>query len=244
MGSSSIILSSGSTVLFKHNTASGQGGAIYADTCTLGKNVVKHNNPALHPDDWGVNITFIDNQLTSGQANAIYVDSVQSFDNSFNDTFCWNGWFYMNSSEFQENCNSRLRSSPTYVNYTGPLNYTIDQFDSLDSVIQLTVHDIWGNDITDPDKILVEFINGPAYTYDQPSTLSSPILVDCSSDYTNQSSLLYIHPLQFPVIRLTIHFRRCDDQVYCGCKLYYGIKTIKLIDCVVEWTCIVNISWA
>ena len=109
-----------------------------ADTCTLGKNVVKHNNPALHPDDWGVNITFIDNQLTSGQANAIYVDSVQSFDNSFNDTFCWNGWFYMNSSEFQENCNSRLRSSPTYVNYTGPLNYTIDQFDSLDSVIQLT----------------------------------------------------------------------------------------------------------
>ena len=49
-----------------------------ADTCTLGKNVVKHNNPALHPDDWGVNITFIDNQLTSGQANAIYVDSVQS----------------------------------------------------------------------------------------------------------------------------------------------------------------------
>ena len=192
-----------------------------ADTCTLGKNVVKHNNPALHPDDWGVNITFIDNQLTSGQANAIYVDSVQSFDNSFNDTFCWNGWFYMNSSEFQENCNSRLRSSPTYVNYTGPLNYTIDQFDSL-----------------------VEFINGPAYTYDQPSTLSSPILVDCSSDYTNQSSLLYIHPLQFPVIRLTIHFRYVIAPDIMHCKLYYGIKTIKLIDCVVEWTCIVNISWA
>ena len=214
VGSSSIILNNGSTLLFKNNTASGQGGAIYADTCTLGQNVVKHSNPTLHPDDWGVNITFIGNQLTSGQANAIYVDSVQSFDDSFNDTFCWNGWFYINGSGFQENCNSQLRSSPTYVNYTGPFNYTISAGDSLRYRIQLTVYDIWGNDITELDKILIEIINGPAQTYYQPSTLSSPILVDCSSDYTNQSSLLYIHPLQFPVIRVTIHFHRCDDQVH------------------------------
>ena len=219
VGSSSIILSSGSTLLFEHNTALVQGGAIYADTCTLTQTglddcIFKHSNPALHPDDWGVNITFIGNQLTSGQANAIYVDSVQSFDNSFNDTFCWNGWFYMNSSEFQENCNSQLRSSPTYINYTGSFNYTIDQGNSLQYVIQLTVHDIWGNDITDLDKILVEIISGPAYTYEQPSTLSSPIEVDCYSDYTNQSSLLYIHPFQFPVIRVTIHF----DQCYGGLR--------------------------
>ena len=79
VGSSSIILNTGSTLLFKHNTASGQGGAIYADTCTLSQSgfcFFKHVNSSLHPDDWGVNITFIDNQLTTGQANAIYIDSV------------------------------------------------------------------------------------------------------------------------------------------------------------------------
>ena len=68
MGPSYIILNTGSTFLFKHNTASGQGGAIYADTCTLDQVgledcVFKHSNPLLDPDDWGVNITFIDNQL-------------------------------------------------------------------------------------------------------------------------------------------------------------------------------------
>ena len=228
MGSSSIILNNGSMILFKHNTVSGQGGAIYADICTLGQTgycVVKHSNPALHPDDWEVNITFIDNRLTSGQANAIYVDSIQSFENSFNDTFCWNGWFYMNSSWFPENCISQLRSIPTYINYAGPFNYTIYRWDSLQYVIQLTVHDIWDNDITDPDKILVEFINGPAYTYTysykdihQPSTLSSPILVDCSSQSTNQSSLLYVHPFHFPGFAVTIHFKQCGDQ-YCRCSI-------------------------
>ena len=201
MGSSSITLNNGSTLLFKQNTASGQGGAIYADTCALGQTrledcIVKHSNPALHPDDWGVNITFIDNRLASGQANAIYLDSVQSGNMCLNSTFCWKGWFYTNTSGFQEDCNSQLSSNPTYVNYTGPFNYTISaDDDSLDSVIQLTVHDIWGNEIIDPDKILVEFINGPAYTFDQPSTLSSTLQIDCSSEYTNQSSLLYIHPL-------------------------------------------------
>ena len=201
VGSSSITLNNGSTLLFKQNTASGQGGAIYADTCALGQTrledcIVKHSNPALHPDDWGVNITFIDNRLASGQANAIYLDSVQSGNMCLNSTFCWKGWFYTNTSGFQEDCNSQLSSNPTYVNYTGPFNYTISaDDDSLDSVIQLTVHDIWGNEIIDPDKILVEFINGPAYTFDQPSTLSSTLQIDCSSEYTNQSSLLYIHPL-------------------------------------------------
>ena len=55
VGSSSIILNTGSTLLFKHNTASGQGGAIYADTCTLSQSVefcvFKHINSSLHPDD-------------------------------------------------------------------------------------------------------------------------------------------------------------------------------------------------
>ena len=48
MGSSSIIVSNSSAILFKHNIVLEQGAAIYADTCTLGQTrfcFVKHSNP-------------------------------------------------------------------------------------------------------------------------------------------------------------------------------------------------------
>ena len=151
VGSSFIILSSGSTLLFEHNTASGQGGAIYADTCILGQTgfcIVKHINPALLPDDWGVNITFTDNQLTTHQAGAIYVNSVQSYDiwsNSFQKTFCWKGWFYCG---VEGDCTGHLSSGPAYVKFTGPLNYSIYPGESLAFAVQLIVYDIWGTDIS------------------------------------------------------------------------------------------------
>ena len=166
-----------------------------------------------------MNITFIDNRLTSGQANAIYIDSVQSYDkqpNSFCGTFCWNGWFYINNLGVKEKCTRQLRSGPAYYRY-GSLDYTIDSGDSLHDQVQLTIHDAWGNDITDPDKISIEFISGTAFTHNQPSTLSSTIHVNCSNNYTNESSLLHIHPFQFPATRVTIHFHRCDD-LFCGCS--------------------------
>ena len=50
-------------------------------------------------------------------------------------------------------------------------------------------------------------------------TLSSPIKVDCSTDYTNQTSLLFIHPFQFPVISITVHFKHCDSP-QCFCSRY------------------------
>ena len=156
VGSSSIILNTGSTLLFNHNTASGQGGAIYADTCTLSQNescVFEHSNPSLHPDDWSVNITFIDNKLRTGQTNAIFIDSVQSFDKwpySFSKMFCWEGWYYRNNLGAKEICSTQLRSGPAYVRYDS-LDYTIEPGDTLNYI--LAVHDIWGRKITDPDKI-------------------------------------------------------------------------------------------
>ena len=86
---------------------------------------------ALHPENWGVNVTFIDNKLTSNQPNAIYVDSIQSniWSDSFKRTFCWKGWFYKN----QHGCNAVLRSGPAYVNFTGPYNLTIYPGDSIES---------------------------------------------------------------------------------------------------------------
>ena len=214
VGSSSIIVNNGSAILFKHNTVLEQGAAIYADTCTLGQTrfcFVQHSNPVLRPDDWGVNVTFIDNKLISSQPNAIYVDSIQSniWPDSFNRTFCWKGWFY------QFDCSTELRSGPAYVTCNlGPLNYntvTIYPGHSIENIIQLTVYDIWANDILkDANKILLEAINGPAYVDDMPNTISSPIKVDCSTDYTNQTSLMFIHPFQFPVIPITVQFERCD----------------------------------
>ena len=217
VGSSSIILNTGSTLLFNHNTASGQGGAIYADTCTLSQNefcVFKHSNPSLHPNDWGVNINFIDNKLRTGLTNAIFIDSVQSFDKwpySFSKMFCWEGWYYRNNLGAKEICSTQLRFGPAYVRYDS-LDYTIESGDTLNYI--LAVHDIWGREITDPDKIPIEFINGPAFTLDQLSTLPSQILANCSDNHTNQSSLLYIHPLQFPAIRVTIHFQQCSNSYF------------------------------
>ena len=101
------------------------------------------------------------------------------------------------------------RDSPAYVRYYR-FNYRIESGGTLNHT--RAVHDIWGRNIKVPDKILIEFINGPAFTLDQLSTLSSKILGNCSDNYTNQSSLLYIHPLQFSAIRVTIHFRQCSPS--------------------------------
>ena len=227
VNSSSIILNTGSSLLFKYNTASGQGGAIYADTCTIDQAgledcIFKHSNPSLHSDDWGVSISFIDNQQTTiyydvRQTNAIYVDSVKSynmFSNPSNSTFCWKGWSY-SSYEDDDDCTSELSSGPAYFIYTGPLNYTVSSGDYLTDIIQnhLTVYDIWGIDITDPDKIIVEIISGYAYMYGQPSTLSSNIRIDCYNFY--HSSLLYVYPLQFSSVAITVHFDRCNKVRIC-----------------------------
>ena len=218
MGSSSIILNTGSTLLFKDNIASGQGGAIYADTCTLGQTgledcVFKHSNPSLHPDDWGVNVTFINNRLMpSGHAIAIFVELIQSYNimpNSFSSTFCWTGWSYN-----IHGCTSQLRSSAVYLNYTGSLNYTINSGDSLQDIMQLKVRDLWGNDVTDPEEILVVVVSGLVHIIGLPGTIKSSIWVDCSSDYDTEPSLLYIHPLQFPVVPVTVYFHQCGSQRY------------------------------
>ena len=214
-----IIVSKGSTLLFKHNTASRLGGAIYVESCTVGlagfdNCFIRHTNSALHPDDWGINVTFIDNQLGTGRVNAIYMDLVKSC--SSGDTFCWRGWWYESSSGFEVNCINQLASGPAYVNYTGPLNYTIYPGGYLDNS-QFGVYDVWNNDITDQERILLEVINGSAFVQQQ-NMLSSPIGVDCSSDYTSQSSLLYIHPPnQFPGVTVTINFKQCDypECGYC-----------------------------
>ena len=232
VNSSFIILNTGSSLLFQYNTASGQGGAIYADTCTIDQAgledcIFKHSNPSLHPDDWGVSISFVDNQQTikfydEQETNAIYVDSVKSynmFSNPSNSTFRWTGWSY--SYDDDDDCTSELSSGPAYFIYTGPLNYTVSSGDYLTDIIHnLTVYDIWGIDITEPDKIMVEIVSGNAYMtmYDQlqRSTLSSSIWIDCYN--LHDSSLLYVYPLQFSSVAITVYFDRCKVSICEHCE--------------------------
>ena len=217
VGSSSIILNTGSTLLFKHNTALDQGGAIFADTYTLsqsGSCVFKHINSSLHPDDWGVSVTFIDNQLTNRQANAIYINSGQLFVGS---NFCWKGWSYFASSGVKDKCTGQLKSVPAYYEINGSLDYTIHLRDTLLNKVHLFLFDAWGNYINkDKHTIPMDFRTGPAHSDDRPITLSSPVEVDCSDNYTNQSSLIYIYPPQFARFAVTVQFEQCGDQ-YCGC---------------------------
>ena len=86
---------------------------------------------------------------------------------------------------------------------------------TLDDVIHL--YDIWGNDITNPNSIPIEFADDYAFTNFQPATLSSRIEVNCSSNpYINQSAILYIHPYQFPGVTITLNFS-CYDSICHFC---------------------------
>ena len=62
---SSVIVNNGTSLFFKNNTASNNGGAIYVETCTFDKAwncFIRHSNPTLHPDDWNTSFTFLENQ--------------------------------------------------------------------------------------------------------------------------------------------------------------------------------------
>ena len=160
---SSLVVKSGTDLIFKNNTASHRGGAIYSETCTFEQTggrdcFIRHSNTALHPDEWKINVNFSDNRAAD-LGDSIYTDSIQSciwFDQSSpsNDKlsiFCWKGWFY------KENCFSQLRSGPAYI--TGPTQYTLYPGECID-LKDFTVRDDWSNDITNQTNIQVDSICG------------------------------------------------------------------------------------
>ena len=79
---SSLVVNSGTNLFFKGNTASHRGGAIYFDTCNFeqaGSNdcFIRHSNSTLHPNEWKINVSFIENQAHH-LGNSIYLDSIRS----------------------------------------------------------------------------------------------------------------------------------------------------------------------
>ena len=185
---SSLVVNSGTNFIFKNNTASHRGGAIYSETCTFeqagGRDCfIRHSNTALHPDVWKINVNFSDNQAAD-LGDSIYTDSIQSciwFDQSSpsNDKpsiFCWKGWFY------KENCFKQLRSGPAYI--TAPTQYSLYPGECIE-LNDFTVRDDWGNNISDEHwKIDVNFgaiqvINYEEYYYHHnPCQCSLPDVAD------------------------------------------------------------------
>ena len=162
---SSLVVNSGTSLVFRNNTASHHGGAIYSETCNFeqagGRDCfIRHSNSTLHPDKWNISVTFTDN-LAAGLGNSIYTDSIQSCiwpnrhlsDNDKLETFCWKGWSLNNEDE----CLNQLRSGPSYI--TGPTHYTLFPGDCID-LTDFIVHDDWGNDITNQTNIQVDHIFG------------------------------------------------------------------------------------
>ena len=241
---SSLVVNSGTTLLFKNNTASYHGGAIYSESCTFQQTggrdcFIRHSNTTLHPDEWNITVTFTKNQA-SGLGDAIYIDSFQSCiwpdqhslgNDKLYITFCWNGWSFIEES----NCVNQLRSGP--ANITGPTNYTLYPGECI-NLKYYTVRDGWGNDITDQTDIRVEPITDSVNVInssnddcecnivDQCKAKNSiecePLNVRLISCSPNHSSQILVHPSQFPGIAADVQFKPCDSDKEAVCNASQG----------------------
>ena len=120
-------------MIFKNNTATSFGGAIYAKECDTfhmgGRHCsIRHTNSSLHPNSWETNFTFINNKLVSGKPNSIFVNSIypciwsnsQPFVTESHNVFCWREWSYENRSR-SEDCLQQLKSDPVNISTTGDI---------------------------------------------------------------------------------------------------------------------------
>ena len=168
---SSVVVNNGTSLFFKNNTASHQGGAIYSETCALDKAIdkdciIRHSNSAIHPDNWNTSFTFINNQEQTkyrGIYNSININSIQSciWPDSEHKTFCWNGWVFLDDSGVADHCFNQLRSGPdNYINKNGLTKYTVYPGECINLLQIITIYDVWGHDITNQTSLQVDVLFG------------------------------------------------------------------------------------
>ena len=128
---SCIILHKSTKVYFHDNCANNLGGAIYSGYCSITTQLftpfsqcfVNYYEPQTHPNEWEVDIHFINNSILKHYSvpdyNAIFVDSLHlcwryqtnnrannhKLKEAIEKTLCWNGWKYRPS-----NCSSNIIS--------------------------------------------------------------------------------------------------------------------------------------
>ena len=168
---SSVFVNNDTSLLFKKNTASNNGGAIYVETLTCAFDkawncFIRHSNPTLHPDDWNTRFFFLENQDQTkyySLENSIYIDSIKSCiwpDYSKQQTtFCWNGWFFRNT-RVEDYCLNQLRSGADYIKNSGLTKYTVYPGECINLLQAITVYDVWGHDITNITYLQTDVLSG------------------------------------------------------------------------------------
>ena len=229
---SSIVVSDGSTFLFNNNIASSHGGAIFAESCSPGQAdgsscFIQHSNPALHPDDWNISVTFDGNVQQQGLYNCtIYMDTINTciwpdpVGSISHSTFCWKGWYYIDEYENTDDCFNYLQSGPASMNTTLPSNYSLYQKQCIDLSYNFTVYDAWEHDITQDTNLQLDIISGNVQ-----NDPSNCLQCDCDcvattiylcpedgDDYTHLRFKILIHPPQLPGIALDLSLQPCKKR--------------------------------
>ena len=212
------------------------GMAIYAETCTMNKPgnrqcFIRHSNSSLHPNNWGINVTFIVDKIITKPC--IHVDSVQSCiwpNTDKNTTFCWEGWSYLNTAGVRQPCHNQLRSGPAYISHTGSNKYTIYPGGCISG---FAVHDDWNHDITNSHNFQADLVFGPEVNIitvcwcrrlpiEHAQCSAEAVIEPCKSneiairphnieDYANHTSRMLIYLDNIPGITVDIEFKSCDN---------------------------------
>ena len=225
---SAVIVSSNSAIYFDSNNAAMKGGAIHAENCGITNGgsqcFVRHVNKDLHPDNWEVNFTFVNN-TASGIKNSIHVNSIRpciwTGRNYFvKQTFCWKRWSY----DGQEGrCLSQLQSDPAFVNTSAIGNLTVFPGETI-NLTSVEVTDDWGRDM-DQSSLEIEVLSGPVLLQSRRSdpkkrltTQAQSITLlaaDCNNSmtYYQQNSVLSIGSSRLSGI-VNVQFKSCNESSF------------------------------
>ena len=223
---SSVIVNNGTSLFFKNNTASNNGGAIYVETCTFDKAwncFIRHSNPTLHPDDWNTSFTFLENQDQTkyhSLENSIYIDSMQSCIYSKQQTtFCWNGWSFRDTSGVKDYCFNQLRSGPDYIKNTGLTKYTVYPGECINLLQAITVYDVWGHDITNQTNLQADVLFGATEIF----IVSSSSGDKCQCYSPLPTCLSYGYPYRY---QFSYYYNLLDHVSF---MMYYCLQTVTKI---------------
>ena len=228
---SAVIVSNNAAIYFDSNNAAIKGGAIHAENCGINQNggsqcFVRHVNKDLHPDNWEVKFTFVNN-TASGIKNSIHVNSIRpciwTGRNYFvEQTFCWKRWSYMYDGQ-EERCLSQLQSDPAFVNTSAIGNITVFPGETI-NLTNVEVTDDWGRDM-DQSSLEIEVLSGPVLLQSRQSdpkkrltTQAQSITLlaaDCNTSmaYYQQNSVLSIGPSRLSGI-LNVQFKSCNESSF------------------------------
>lgn len=170
-----------SHILFDRNTAHVHGGAVfavhdgyqerqYSENC-----FVRYNSRFIHPSYWSANFTFYNNTASS-KPNSIFTPSIasctwpQSKDSTYEedimDTFCWNGWNYIDSE-----CTDQIQTSVSYykVSSIDREPYQLSVIPGREFEIPLELHDDKNNNLTAQSVFNAQIYGDDAYVHEYAS---------------------------------------------------------------------------